>query len=113
MPPNPFTPPPDLPHDATRSTPKKHRIVFLLLPPLIPFIVHFIARFAFPPLDSETLYHALFSLGPLAVAWIWAQSMLDRMHLSLWKSFLLACFVWSMILASSVLSHKLWSWTFG
>ena len=112
MPPNPFTPPHDTTRDTTRTSPPERRSVYLILPPIVPFGVHFIVRSISPPKDDETLYHALVIIGPVVVALIWAQSMLDRLHLPLWKSFLLACFVWSVILASSVLSYRLSIWTF-
>lgn len=108
---NPYTPP-QLPTDALHSSPTwDRRFLFLLLPPLIPLAVHAIVRLFIP--SDETLLQTLFALGSIIPAWAWSQSMIDRLRLSFWKSYLLACCVWGAVLVSAFLSQELFDWAFG
>ena len=108
---NPYTPP-EVKTETSDSSPIfDRRSLFLLLPPLIPLAVHLIVRLFIP--SDETLYLALFALGAIILAWGWAQSMIDRLRLSFWKSYLLACCVWGAVLVSAFLSQKLLDWAVG
>jgi hypothetical protein len=108
---NPYTPP-DVRTDTSESSRSfDHRFLFLVLPPLIPFVVHSFVR-AFIPAD-ETLYLALFTLGAIIPAWIWSHTMIDRLRLAFWKSYLLATIVWGAVLASALISPSLVEWAVG
>ena len=108
---NPYTPP-NVPGDTSDSLPAfDRRFLFLLIPPLIPFVVHIIARIFIPA--DETLYLAMFTLGAILPAWIWSQTMIDRLRLSFWKSYSLASIVWGAVLASALLSPSLVNWAVG
>lgn len=105
---NPYSPP-DIVSDASDSSRVfDRRLLFLLLPPLIPFLVDGFVRIFIPA--DQTLYLALFTLGAIIPAWIWSQTMIDRLQLSLLKSYLLTVFVWGAVLASALLSPLLHEW---
>jgi hypothetical protein len=75
------------------------------MPPLIPFIVHVIARLFIPA--DETLYHAMFTLAATIPAWLWSQTMIDRLRLSYWKAYLVVSCVWGAVLLSALMSPTL------
>ena len=75
---------------------------------MIPLAVHCVVRVFIPV--SETRYHAMFTLGAIIPAWVWAQTMVDRLNLSFWKTYLAICFAWGAVLASAVLSPALPEW---
>ena len=108
---NPYKPP-EVHGDASDSSStfdRRFLFLFLLLPPLIPFAVHITVRIFIP--SDETLYLALFTFGAIIPAWMWSQSMIDRLRLSFWKSYLLACCVWGAVVLSALLSPELLDWT--
>lgn len=96
---NPYTPPTE-PCEVASACNFDRRFLFLLLPPLIPLAVHSVIRMFIPA--NESLYHGMFTLGALATSLIWAQTMIDRFRLSLWKSYLITCVVWGAVLASGL-----------
>ncbi len=105
---NPYKPPEGKTETPDAASVFDRRLRFLLSPPLIPFAVHMIVRFFIP--SNETLYLALFTLGAVIPALAWSMSMIDRLRLSFWKSYLLASCVWFSILASAFLSPALVDW---
>ena len=108
---NPYTPPEVRTDTSDSSLTFDRRFLFLLLPPLIPFTVHITVRIFIPA--NETIYLALFTLGAIIPAWVWSQSMIDRLRLSFWKSYLLACCVWGAVLVAAFISPKLLDWAIG
>ncbi len=103
---SPYTPPQVHSDPSEVASPLDRRFLYLLLPPFIPFAVHGIVRIFIP--SDEILYHALFTLGAMLPAWIWSQTMIDRLRWSFWKSYLLACCIGGAVLASAILSPKFW-----
>ena len=83
---NPYAPPNDTNDSPRPEYAFDRRCAFLCLPPSIPLIVHAIVRLSIPV--EETLYHGLFTLGAIIPSWFWSQTMIDRLRLSMWKTFL-------------------------
>ena len=108
---NPYTPPEIRDDHSGSLSAIDRRFLFLLLPPLIPSTVHMTVRIFIPA--GETLYLALFTLGAIIPAWMWSQSMIDRLRLSFLKTYLLTCFVWGTVLLSALLSPTLLNWAVG
>jgi hypothetical protein len=108
---NPYTPLEVRTDTSDSPTRFDRRFLFLLLPPLIPFAVHITVRIFIP--SDETVYLAFFTLGVIIPAWMWSQSMIDRLRLSFWKTYFVACCVWGAVVVSAILSPKLLDWTVG
>ena len=78
------------------------RIAFLLLPPLIPLLVHGVVRVIISA--DESLYHAMFRFWAIIPAWIWANTMVGRLRFSYWKTYLVTCAVWGAVVASALIA---------
>lgn len=105
---NPYTPPEVTSDSPDPTSAFDRRFVFLLLPPLIPLIVHSVVRVFIPA--EDTVDHAMFTLGAIIPAWIWSQTMIDRLRLPFWKSYVVACCVWGAVLVSSLMSPTILNW---
>ena len=101
---NPYSPPRQSCEAASRCN-LEPRFLFLLLPPLIPLAVHGVVRWFIPA--NEVLYHFGFAVGAILVAWIWAYSMIDRLRLSFWKAYFMACGVCGVVLMSALFASTI------
>jgi len=85
---NPYRPP-ELAPSSDPSPPREKRWAFLVLPILVPPAVHFLVRTQIP--RDESVAHMAFVMVAIAVAFAWEISMVDRLRLTFWKSYLLVC----------------------
>lgn len=81
------------------------RLVFLLLPPLIPLFVHSVVRIFIP--GDEALSHGVFALGAVVIAWGWTSTMVERLRWPFWKMYLVACAVYAAVVASAFLAPEI------
>jgi hypothetical protein len=72
---------------------------------MIPLCVHAVVRFFLP--GDEPLYHGMFAMGAVIVAWGWTLTMVDRLRWSSWQSYLVTCVVWGAVIAAAILAPQI------
>jgi hypothetical protein len=80
---------------------------YLAVPLLIPPAVHMLERMWIPP--TEDIAHLAFIGLALLIAWAWSISMVDRLKLSFWTSYVFVCGLCAANLASAIATTRLFA----